>query len=62
MSDTIAEPIREKLEGLCRTISVARELDGEIRRELYAHMEDKFLAYVRGEIPLSDEDAFILVR
>jgi hypothetical protein len=41
---------------------VAHDLDPEIQEELYGHMEDKLHAYLKGEEPLTEEDAFILVR
>jgi len=53
---------RELLQGLCRQITVAHELDPEIQEELYGHMEDKLLAYLSGEERLSEADALVLVR
>ncbi|MBI5095592.1 MAG: hypothetical protein HZB26_24555 [Candidatus Hydrogenedentes bacterium] len=53
---------REHLQGLCRQITVAHELDPEIQEELYGHMEDKLLAYLSGEERVSEQDAFVLVR
>lgn len=47
---------------LARQVTVAHDLDPEIQEELYGHIEDKMLAYKSGEEPVSDEDAFILVR
>jgi len=62
MPDQITGETRKQLETLCRKISVSRRLDAEIQRELYGHMEDRLLAHMNGEIPLTEEDAFILVR
>lgn len=54
--------VQKRMRDLCRQISVAHDLDPEIQEELYGHMEDEWLAYVSGEQPLTDEDAFVLVR
>ncbi len=54
--------IEEKLRGLCKQVSVANSLDEEVREELFGHMEDKLLAYLSGEEPVAEDDAFILVR
>ena len=50
------------MQALCRKISVAHDLDPEIQKELYGHMEDKLLAYVSGEEQVTEDDAFMLVR
>ena len=62
MPELISRETREQLEALCRKMSVSHKLDAEIGRELYAHMEDRLLAHMNGEIPLTEQDAFILVR
>ncbi len=62
MPDSISRETREQLEALCRKISVSHKIDVELRRELYGHMEDRLLAHMNGEIPLTEQDAFILVR
>ena len=40
----------------------AGELDPAVREEMYGHLEDKLLAYLRGEERLSEADAMVLVR
>ena len=62
MPDSVSPDIQAKLSALCKQVSVAHDLDPEIQKELYGHMEDKLLAYVNREEPLTDEDALILVR
>ncbi len=54
--------IEEKARALCAQITVAHDLDSEIQEELYGHVEDKILGYLRGEISVSGDDALILVR
>lgn len=62
MPENLSPETAEKIRALCRKISVAHNIDEEIQQELYSHMEDKFLGYLRGEEKLTEEDAFILVR
>ena len=62
MPESLSPEIQEKVLALCKQISVAHDLDPLIQKELYGHMEDKLLAYLNGEEPLSEEDALILVR
>ncbi|MCX5769326.1 MAG: hypothetical protein NTZ09_03510 [Candidatus Hydrogenedentes bacterium] len=62
MSDAMKPETRQQMRDLCNKISVAHDLDESIQEELLGHMEDKFLAYLSGDEPLSDQDAFILVR
>jgi len=62
MRDSVSPDIQAKLSALCKQVSVAHDLDPEIQKELYGHMEDKLLAYLNREEPLTDEDALILVR
>ena len=54
--------IRERLRALCNQITVAEEIDHDIQEELLTHMEDKLNAYLHGAEPVTEEDAFILVR
>jgi len=62
MDEKISPETVERIRELCRKISVAHNLDEEIQRELFSHMEDKLLAYLSGEQKLTEEDAFVLVR
>jgi len=62
MADELGTETREEMRSLCKKISVAHNLDAEIQEELYAHMEDKLIAYLNGEEHLAEKDAFILVR
>lgn len=62
MPDEMSVEICEQLESLCQQISVSYDLDPVIRRELYGHMEDQYLAHRSGELPLTEQDAFELVR
>lgn len=62
MAEAPSAAAQERIRSLCRRISVAHDLDAEIQEELYGHMEDKFLAYRSGEEPVTEDDAFILVR
>ena len=61
MPDEISSEIREQLEALCKKISVSYDLDPDIRKELYGHMEDQYLSHRNGEIPLGEQEAFELV-
>ncbi len=61
MSDLPSNETREKISVLCKKISVAHNLDEEIRKELFTHMEDKLLAYLKGDEKLTEDDAFILM-
>jgi hypothetical protein len=54
--------VQQRLRALCAQMAVAQRLDDEVQRELYAHMEDKLLAYLNGEETMTEEDALILVR
>jgi hypothetical protein len=58
----ISPEIQSRIRALCRRISVAHNLDEEIQRELYSHMEDKLLGYLSGEEKITEDDALILVR
>jgi hypothetical protein len=62
MADSVRPETQARLSKLCKQISVAHDLDPEIQKELYGHMEDKLLAYLNGKEPLTDDDALILVR
>ena len=62
MAEPLSSNTQEQMRALCKKISVAHSLDAEIRDELYGHMEDKLLAYLNGEEPVTEDDAYILVR
>ncbi len=62
MGDQLKPDTSEKMRALCKKISVAHNLDAEIQEELYAHMEDKLIAYMNGDETFAEEDALILVR
>ncbi len=54
--------MQERLRALCRQITVAEEIDPEIQEELMSHVEDRFTGYLHGKDPVTEEDAFLLVR
>ncbi len=62
MDNPLNESTQQKARELANSITVAHDLDPEIQEELYGHIEDKLLAYRRGEEAITDEDALILVR
>ena len=59
MSDKLSGETQKKIIELCIKISVAHNLDDEIREELFTHMEDKLLGYINGNVAITEEDAFI---
>ena len=58
----IAPEIISEIEAFLKQISVAHNLDNEIREELRSHIEDKLCGYMRGEIKITEEEAWLLVR
>ncbi|GMV90806.1 MAG: hypothetical protein AMXMBFR82_05840 [Candidatus Hydrogenedentota bacterium] len=62
MDKTPSSEIQERLRALCRQITVAEEIDPEIQEELMSHVEDRFNGYLHGKDPITEEDAFLLVR
>ena len=62
MDDSLHQKTRDRIDELCEKISVAYTLDAEIQEELRGHMEDKLLAYLHGQEPLTEDDALLLVR
>lgn len=62
MSDSVSNQTRAQIDALCKQIAVAHDLNPEIQGELAGHMEDKLLGYLNGQEPLTEDDAFILVR
>lgn len=61
-NEFLTPTISEQARSLCEQISVAHNLDDDIQEELFTHIEDKMLGYLSGEVPLTEDDAFILVR
>lgn len=61
MDKSLSPETVERIRELCRKISVAHNLDEEIQRELFSHMESKLLAYLSGAEKLTEADALILV-
>ncbi len=62
MVESLKPKTQEQMRALCKKIYVAHDLDPEIQDELYGHMGDKLLAYLNGEEPVTEDDAYILVR
>lgn len=62
MDKTPSSEMQERLRALCRQITVAEEIDPEIQEELMSHVEDRFNGYLHGKDPVTEEDAFLLVR
>ncbi len=62
MAETPNPEMRERLRALCGQITVAEDIDPEIQEELLTHMEDKLNAYLHGSEPVTEEDAYLLVR
>ena len=61
MPDNLTPETAERLHALCERITVACELENDVREELYGHLEDKLLAYLSGAEKLTEDDALILV-
>ena len=61
-SQPLDPSLEQQARALCAKITVAHDLDPEIQEELYSHIEDKLLGYLGGDIPLSGDDALLLVR
>lgn len=61
-NENLSSEIEQRARELCEQISVAHDLDAEIQQELYTHVEDKLLGYLSGEVPVTQDDALILVR
>ena len=62
MTNTISPQTRARIDSLLREIAAGQHMDADTIDELRAHMEEKLLDYMRGEIPVSEDDAFVLVR
>ena len=58
----IAPEITAEIDAFLKQISVAHSLDSEIREELRSHIEEKLCGYMRGEIKITEEEAWLLVR
>src|SRR4051794_26230096 len=50
-----------KIRALCRELASKHRLDDATRDELSAHMEDKLLGYLSGEVKITEADALHLV-
>jgi hypothetical protein len=59
---TLSPEVKQRIQAMCKQISVAHDLDPEIQKELFGHMEDKLLAYLSGDETVTEADALILVR
>jgi hypothetical protein len=53
---------RRKINSLSHELFGRLHLDEDTRAELSAHLEEKLAGYMSGQIPISEEDALILVR
>jgi hypothetical protein len=62
MADTVNARTQNAIRAICRDIVDIHCLDAELEKELYGHIEDKVLGYLRGDEALSPEDAVILAR
>lgn len=62
MPDETAPDIQAKLSDLCREISIERNLDAQQQEKLQRQAEETFDAYLNGEKPLSEDEAFVLVQ
>lgn len=62
MTDNINPEIRERIDALLDEVAAGFDLDNDTREELRAHMMEKFQDYKSGAEPVSDDDAFVLVR
>jgi hypothetical protein len=62
MPDASVESAIRQIRSLCHELAEQRGLAPETRDELCGHMEDKLAGYLRGEVPVTVEDALVLVR
>lgn len=62
MPDQISPKTQQKIEKFCSKISNDYDLDDDTYKELCSHIEDKMFDYINGGEPLSEDDAFILVK
>lgn len=62
MAEHISDESRKRVDEIVRKVTVAHNLDADIQEELCGHIEDKLLAYVNGEEPVTEDDAFVLVQ
>jgi len=62
MPEHLSPELETRLKSLSEQISVDRSLDEAIQKELLGHMEDKALALLNNEEPLTEDDVFLLVR
>lgn len=52
----------QRIRSLCHELAAKHGLDEQTRDELCGHLEDKLLGYLGGEVPITEEDALLLVR
>ena len=62
MSESLSREVQNRIEKFVKTLSVNAELNREFRKELHGHFEDQMLAYLSGNEPVTEDDAFILVK
>lgn len=62
MREESVEAAMTRIRSLCAELAERRGLSAEERDELCGHMEDKLAGYLRGDVPISVEDALVLVR
>lgn len=62
MTDDIRPEIHARIDALLREITSVHLLENDTRDELQAHMVEKFLDYKQGVEPVTDDDAFVLMR
>ena len=62
MPRELSEDTQGRIQALCDELGAAHDLQPELREELQSHIEDKLAAYLDGDQPLTETDAFILAR
>ena len=59
---SLSEAMKRTIREFCSHITEGYNVDDDTCEELYGHIEDRMLDYLSGEEPLTEEDAFVLVR
>lgn len=62
MTDAISPATQRRIDALLREIAAGHHLDDDVCEELRGHMTEKLLDYMQGAEPLTEDDAFVLVR